>query len=86
MTCGYPAFDRGGKYLYFTASTDIGPGLGGIEMSNFNFPVLRSVYLTVLDKKLPSPLAPESDEEKVQPKRKTKKPPRPPTRAKKPPT
>ncbi len=60
----YPVFDRGGKYLYFTASTDIGPSLGGIEMSNFNYPVSRSVYVAVLDKTLPSPLAPESDEEK----------------------
>lgn len=60
----FPVFDRSGKYLYFTASTDIGPSLGGIEMSNFNYPVTRSVYLAVLDKTLPSPLAPESDEEK----------------------
>ena len=59
----HPVFDRGGKYLYFTASTDIGPSLGGIEMSNFNYPVSRSVYIAVLDKTLPSPLAPESDEE-----------------------
>ena len=29
-----------------------------------NRPVTRSVYLVVLDKNLPSPLAPESDEEK----------------------
>jgi tricorn protease len=59
-----PQFDRGGKYLYFAASTDAGPAMGGIEMSNFNYPVTRSVYLAVLDKSLPSPLAPESDEEK----------------------
>jgi tricorn protease len=61
----YPAFDKNGKYLYFTASTDAGPAMGGIEMSNFNYPVTRSVYLAVLDKTLPSPLAPESDEEKA---------------------
>ncbi|HZY90245.1 MAG TPA: PDZ domain-containing protein, partial [Gemmataceae bacterium] len=36
----------------------------GIEMSNFNYPVTRSVYVAILDQKLPSPLAPESDEEK----------------------
>jgi tricorn protease len=59
----FPAFDRGGKYLYFTASTDAGPAQGGIEMSNLNYPVTRSVYVAVLDRKLPSPLAPESDEE-----------------------
>src|SRR6516164_5643239 len=60
----YPAFDKSGKYLYFAASTDIGPTLGGIEMSNFNHPVSRNVYLIVLDKTLNSPIAPESDEEK----------------------
>ncbi len=64
----HPQFDRGGKYLFFTASTDAGPAMGGIEMSNFNYPVTRSVYLAVLDKTLPSPLAPESDEEKDGPK------------------
>ena len=61
----YPAFDRSGKYLYFAASTDIGPAVGGIEMSNFNHPVSRNVYVAVLDKTLPSPIAPESDEEKA---------------------
>src|SRR5204862_5595422 len=60
----YPVFDKSGKYLYFGASTDIGPAVGGIEMSNFNHPVSRSVYVAVLDKTLPSPIAPESDEEK----------------------
>jgi tricorn protease len=61
----HPKFDAGGKYLFFSASTDAGPLAGGIEMSNFNFPVTRSVYLIVLDKHLPSPLSPESDEEKA---------------------
>jgi tricorn protease len=64
----HPQFDRSGKYLYFTASTDAGPTTGGIEMSNFNYPVTHSVYLVVLDKTLPSPLAPESDEEKAEKK------------------
>jgi tricorn protease len=60
----HPQFDRSGKYLYFSASTNAGVATGGIEMSNFNFPVTRGVYLVVLDKTLPSPLSPESDEEK----------------------
>jgi tricorn protease len=59
----FPAFDKGGKYLYFTASTDAGPAQGGIEMSNLNYPVTRSAYVAILDRRLPSPLAPESDEE-----------------------
>lgn len=62
----YTVFDKGGKYLYFTASTDIGPTMTGIDMSGMNRPVTRSVYLAVLDKTTPSPLAPESDEEKEQ--------------------
>ncbi len=60
----YPAFDKAGKYLFFTASTDVGPTTNGIDMSGFNRPISRNVYLAVLDKDTPSPLAPESDEEK----------------------
>src|SRR5205085_8828485 len=44
--------------------TDIGPTTNAIDMSGMNRPFTRSVYLLVLDKSLPSPLAPESDEEK----------------------
>jgi tricorn protease len=58
------AFDKEGKYLNFTASTDIGLNTGWLDMSSLNHPVTRSVYLAVLRKDLPSPLAPESDEEK----------------------
>ena len=61
----YPLFDRNGKYLYFTASTDVGLSAVGFDMSSIEHPVTRSVYVVVLDKDLPSPLAPESDEEKV---------------------
>src|SRR5262249_43527258 len=68
-----PQFDLSGKYLYFTASTDAGATTGGIEMSNFNFPVTRSAYVVVLDKSLPSPLSPESDEEKAAEKAAAKK-------------
>jgi tricorn protease len=62
----FASFDKNGKYLYFSASTDIGPTTGWLDMSSFNHPVTRSVYLVVLRKDLPSPLAPESDEEKIQ--------------------
>ena len=58
-----PVFDRDGKYLYFTASTDSGPSLQP-DVGSFSRPVTRSIYLTVLAKDLPSPFAPESDEEK----------------------
>jgi tricorn protease len=58
-----PVFDRDGKYLYFTASTNtLGVGLD-IHATTRTF--TSSVYLVVLDKTLPSPFAPESDEEKA---------------------
>jgi len=60
----HPVFDKSGKYLYFTASTDLGLSAGWLDMSSLNRPVTRSVYVVVLKKDLPSPLAPESDEEK----------------------
>jgi tricorn protease len=60
----YPAFDKSGKYLYFTASTDMGLTSGWLDMSSLEHPVQRSVYVVVLRRDLPSPLAPESDDEK----------------------
>ena len=59
----FPDFDKNGKYLYFTASTDIGLVAAG-DMSAIDRPVTRSVYVVVLKKGVASPLAPESDEEK----------------------
>src|SRR5262249_4903913 len=61
----YPDFDKSGKYLYFTASTDIGPGISFADLSGFGYRSTRSVYAVVLRNDIPSPLAPESDEEKV---------------------
>ncbi len=61
----HPVFDKSGKYLYFTASTDTGLTTGWLNMTSVNHPVTRSVYVTVLRSDLPSPLAPESDEEEV---------------------
>ncbi|MFQ5927039.1 MAG: PDZ domain-containing protein [Terriglobia bacterium] len=66
----FAAFDRDAKYLYFTASTDAGPTTGWLDMSSVNRPVTRSVYLVVLPKDEPSPLAPESDEEEVKEEKK----------------
>lgn len=59
----YPVLDKSGKYLFFTASSDIGPAVGS-GMSTLSRPVTRSVYVAVLNKEDPSPLAPESDDEK----------------------
>ena len=56
-------FDKNGKYLYFTASTNLGLSGAWLDMSSDEHPVTRSVYLVVLKKGEPSPVAPESDEE-----------------------
>ncbi len=59
-----PVFDRDGKYLYFTASTDSGPSLQRDIQSGARTST-SSLYMIVLSKADPSPFAPESDEEKV---------------------
>jgi len=59
-----PIFDRDGKYLYFTASTNSGESLG-LDIHAVERTSTSSIYLAVLDKTLPSPFAPESDEEKA---------------------
>ena len=61
---GSPAFDKNGKYLYFLASTDDGPAIVS-SMGHYKLPLTSSVYVIVLRKDLKSPLAPQSDEEKV---------------------
>jgi tricorn protease len=53
-----PAFDAGGKYLYFLASTNYGLKSGWLDMSSQEKLVRRSVYLAVLSAKEPSPLLP----------------------------
>lgn len=58
-----PRFDSSGKYLYFTASTSVGRAAGWLDMSSMGRAVDGAVYVAVLRKDLPSPIAPESDEE-----------------------
>jgi tricorn protease len=67
----FPVFDKSGKYLFFAASTDVGLTPGWLNMASMDRPYTRSVYVAVLKKDLPSPLAPESDDEK--PKEEEKK-------------
>jgi tricorn protease len=62
---GSIAFDRNGKYLYFTASTNVGPSVAGFDLSSLDRAVSSSIYVVVLSKDLPSPLPPESDDEKA---------------------
>ncbi len=59
----FPRFDRSGKYLYFTASTSIGLGAGWLDMSSLGRATDGAAYVVVLRKDIPSPVAPESDEE-----------------------
>jgi len=58
-----PAWDAGGKYLYFLASTDFGLSSGWLDLSSYERRTRRGVYLLVLAADVPSPLLPESDEE-----------------------
>ena len=58
-----PRFDRSGKQLYFLASTSAGLSQGWLDMTSMARSVTSSVYAAVLRKDLPSPVAPESDEE-----------------------
>jgi tricorn protease len=58
-----PQWDESGKYLYFLASTDYGLSTGWLDMSSYNYPVTRALYIAVLDKDDANPLQPKSDEE-----------------------
>jgi len=60
-----PVFDPGGKYLYFFSSTDAGPVKNWFDMSNADMEMSSAIYLMTLQKDVPSPLAKESDEEKI---------------------
>ncbi len=60
-----PDFDKSGKYLYFIASTNVALSGGWIDMSSIQHPVTSAIYVMVLRKDLPSPLAPQSDDENV---------------------
>ncbi len=59
------AFDRNGKYLYFTAGTNEGGTAFGLDMTSDLLRTNRSVYALVLAADGASPLAPESDDEKT---------------------
>jgi tricorn protease len=58
-----PVFDINGKYLYFLASTDAGPIKQWFSMSKIEMRMVNSIYIAVLQKGMPSPLAKKSDEE-----------------------
>lgn len=58
-----PVFSHDGKYLYFTASTNIGPSKIPLDMTTQERPVRRGIYAAVLSSDGKTPLPPESDEE-----------------------
>ena len=62
----YAAFDKNGKYLYFTASTNVGlaTGVAGYVERSAS-PVPAAYIWWCFARTMPSPLAPESDEEKA---------------------
>jgi tricorn protease len=58
-----PVWDASGKYLYFLASTDYGLNTGWLDMTSYDRPVTRALYVTILAADEASPFLPESDEE-----------------------
>ncbi len=63
--CLYPVFDKDGKYLYYTSSTNTGLSQGWLDMTKLERPVTRNVYAVLLREGIASPLAPKSGFEKV---------------------
>jgi tricorn protease len=59
----WPAWDAGGKYLWFLASTDFGLGSQWLDMTSYDHEENFGLYFAVLKKGEPSPLLPESDED-----------------------
>ena len=61
--CKAPTWDKNGKLLYFLGSTDLALNVGWLDLSSYDRPVTRSIYVAVLQKSEPSPLKALSDEE-----------------------
>jgi tricorn protease len=59
----WPAWDAGGKYLWFLASTDFALKSQWLDMTSYDHEENSALYFAVLNKSDPSPLMPESDEE-----------------------
>jgi tricorn protease len=60
----WPAWDANGKYLWFLASTDFGLRSQWLDMTSYDREENFGLYLAVLKKTEPSPLLPESDEDR----------------------
>jgi len=60
----WPTWDANGKYLWFLASTDFGLRSQWLDMTSYDHIPTFGLYLAVLKKSDPSPLLPESDEDR----------------------
>jgi tricorn protease len=58
-----PVWDANGKYLYFLASTNYGLNTGWLDMTSYDRPVTRALYVALLRADEASPFLPKSDEE-----------------------
>jgi len=58
-----PAWDANGKWLYFLGSTNFALQTGWLDMTSYDRPTTRSLYVALLRAGEKSPLLPESDEE-----------------------
>jgi tricorn protease len=58
-----PVWDASGDHLWFLASTDYALNTGWLDMTSYDRPVTRALYLAVLDADDASPFLPRSDEE-----------------------
>jgi tricorn protease len=67
-----PAFDRNGKYLYFTASTNAGATSDGLDMTSDLYEVRSNIYAVTLAADQPSPVAPELSDEKTSAQKQSK--------------
>jgi len=62
-----PIFDTSGKYLYFLASTDFALNSAWLDMTAYDRPVTRALYVALLKDGEASPFLPRSDEEEGKP-------------------
>ena len=60
----WPTWDASGKYLWFLASTDFGLRSQWLDMTSYDHETNFGLYFAVLRKTDPSPLLPESDEDR----------------------
>lgn len=61
-----PVWDESGDYLYFLASTDYALNTGWLDMSSYDRPVTRALYVALLADGTASPFLPTTDEEEAE--------------------